>query len=225
MDTELDENMLGFPQGEEEINREGMQWYVVHCLTSQESRAKRNLDASKITNEMQDKIGMVVVPTERVTETKQNKKKTVSRKFFPGYILVQAAVYTYPDSKRPYKKEIDNGVWNFIQRTPGIIGFLGSNTLKGEKNPIPLTSREVSDIFEQARGEDGKARVKIDYEIGEIVQIIDGAFKGSSGPIDKVDPDRGKLNVTVTVFGRPVAVELEYWQVEKQNPSQVNPLG
>lgn len=218
MDEQLEDGIVGLPQGEE-INREGMQWFVVHCLTGQEMRSKRYIDAQKITEELSDSVGMVVVPTERVTETRQNKKRTISRKFFPGYLLVQAAIWNVPNPAKPHKKVLNIEVWRFIKDTPGIIGFLG-----GDK-PSALSEREVSDIFEQTNGEEGKTRVKIDYKVGEIVQITDGAFKGSSGPIDKVDPDRGKLNVTVTVFGRPIAVELEYWQVERQEIAQPTTLG
>ncbi len=218
MDTQFEDDSSVFPPVEE-INREGMQWYVVHCLTGQEMRAKRFLDAQKVNAELSQSIGMVVVPTERVTETRQNKKHTVSRKFFPGYLLVQAAVWNIPNPAKPYKKSLNIAVWRFIKDTPGIIGFLG-----GDK-PHALSEREVSDIFEQANGDEGKVRTKIDYNVGEVVQITDGAFKGSNGPIDKVDPDRGKLNVTVTVFGRPVAVELEYWQVERMDAQQPSSLG
>lgn len=209
MDTEMEEGAAG-PAIGDDIHREGMQWFVVHCLTGQEMRAKRYLEAQKIAAEFSGLVGMVVVPTERVTETKNNKKHTVSRKFFPGYLLVQAALWNVPNPAKPYKKTLNVPVWRFIKDIPGIIGFLG-----GEK-PRALSEREVSDIFEQAEGGEGKTRVKVDYRIGELVLITEGAFKGSTGPIDKVDPDRGKLNVTVTVFGRPVAVELEYWQVERQ---------
>ena len=91
-----------------------------------------------------------------------------------------------------------------------IISFLGGD------HPIPLTNQEVDDIFAQTDEQQKTARPKVTYEPGEIVTILEGAFKGSSGPIDEVDPDRGRLKVTVTIFGRPVSVELEYWQVERQ---------
>lgn len=209
MDTQNDEEMTGLPTMEE-IHREGMQWFVVQCLTGQEMRSKRYLDAQKVIAELADSIGMVVVPTERVQETKNSRKHTITRKFFPGYILVQAAVWSYPDVSKPYKRTLNIDVFRFIRDTPGIIGFLGGD------RPQSLTEQEVAGIFEQANGDNGKVKVKVDYNVGEIVQITDGAFKGSSGPIDKVDPNRGKLNVTITVFGRPSSVELEYWQVERQ---------
>lgn len=218
MDTQIEDGAGAIPQADE-INREGMEWFVVHTLTGQEMRAKRYIDAQKVAAELSGYIGMVVVPTERVSETRQNKKRTISRKFFPGYILVQATIWNIPNPAKPYKKTLNIEVWRFIKDTPGIIGFLGGD------RPHALSNHEVSDIFEQTSGEEGKTRVKIDYKIGEVVQITDGAFKGSSGPIDKVDPDRGKLNVTVTVFGRPAPVELEYWQVERMEVAQPTTLG
>ncbi len=191
------------------IHRPDMQWFVVHTLTGQEGNAQRYLQSQIAVAEMTDKIGDVRMPTEKVTETKNGKKKTTTHKFFPGYLLVQAAVYTIPDPAKPRKRKLNTEVWRFINDTPGIISFLGGD------QPIPLTTKEVDDIFAQTN-EQKTARPKVTYEPGEVVTILEGAFKGSSGPIDEVDPDRGRLKVTVTIFGRPVSVELEYWQVERQ---------
>jgi transcriptional antiterminator NusG len=191
------------------IHRPDMQWFVVHTLTGQEGNAQRYLQSQIAVAEMTDKIGDVRMPTEKVTETKNGKKKTTTHKFFPGYLLVQAAVYTIPDPAKPRKRKLNTEVWRFINDTPGIISFLGGD------QPIPLTTKEVYDIFAQTN-EQKTARPKVTYEPGEVVTILEGAFKGSSGPIDEVDPDRGRLKVTVTIFGRPVSVELEYWQVERQ---------
>ena len=191
------------------IHRPDMQWFVVHTLTGQEGNAQRYLQSQIAVAEMTEKIGDVRMPTEKVTETKNGKKKTTTHKFFPGYLLVQAAVYTIPDPAKPRKRILNTEVWRFINDTPGIISFLGGD------QPIPLTDKEVDDIFAQTN-EQKAARPKVTYEPGEVVTILEGAFKGSSGPIDEVDPDRGRLKVTVTIFGRPVSVELEYWQVERQ---------
>ena len=193
----------------ESIHRPDMQWFVVNTLTGQESNAQQYLKSQMRNAEMSGMIGDVRMPTEKVTETKNGKKKTTTHKFFPGYLLVQAAIYTVPDPAKPRKRILNTDCWRFITDTPGIIRFLGDD------HPIPLTDQEVDDIFAQT--DDQKAaRPKVTYEPGEIVMILEGAFKGSSGPIDEVDPDRGRLKVTVTIFGRPVSVELEYWQVERQ---------
>lgn len=189
--------------------QEGMGLYVVHTLTGQEKRAQAYLVNQCEVAELGGSIGAVILPLETVYEVKDKKKVRRETKFFPGYLFVQAKLYG-PDPEKPKRQKLNVDVWRFITNAPGIIGFLGGD------HPQPLTQREISDLSDQSRGADNKARVKIDYKIGEMVLITDGAFKGSSGPIDMVDPDRGKLNVTVTVFGRPTPVELEHWQVERQ---------
>lgn len=193
----------------ETIHRPGMQWFCVHCLTGQENKAMQFLKAHIKNAEMEEMVGNVIMPTEMVSETKNKKKRTIKRKFFPGYLLVQAAIYITPDPSKPRKRILNTECWRFINDTPGIITFLGGD------QPIPLTDKEVSDIFIQQDEHKDKARPKINFEPGEIVTILEGAFKGSSGPIDEVDPDRGRLKVTVQIFGRAVSVELEYWQVER----------
>lgn len=203
-DTELDP---------ETMHRPDMQWFVVHTLTGQEAKAQKFLKTQIRSAEMAGLIGDVRMPTEKVTETKNGKKITSTRKFFPGYILVQASIYTIPDPSKPRRRVLNTACWRFITDSPGVIAFLGGD------HPVPLTDKEVDDIF--AQSDDQKAaRPKVSYEPGEEVVILEGAFKGSSGPVDEVDPDRGRLKVTVTIFGRPVSVELEYWQVERKQQQQ-----
>ena len=203
-DTELDL---------ETMHRPDMQWFVVHTLTGQEAKAQKFLKTQIRSAEMAGLIGDVCMPTEKVTETKNGKKITSTRKFFPGYLLVQAAIYTVPDPSKPRRRVLNTACWRFITDSPGVIAFLGGD------HPVPLTDKEVDDIF--AQSDDQKAaRPKVSYEPGEEVVILEGAFKGSSGPVDEVDPDRGRLKVTVTIFGRPVSVELEYWQVERKQQQQ-----
>jgi len=178
------------------------QWFVLHTLTGQEQKAKRFIDAQARLQELEAYIGDVVIPTEKVSETKQNKKTTVVRKFFPGYVLINIALY---DDER----KLIPASWRFIRDTPGVIGFLG-----GEK-PVPLAQGEMDAIFDQVEAKKDKIRPKVAFEPGELVTILEGAFKGSQGAIMEVDPDRGRLKVNVMIFGKEVPVELEYWQVEK----------
>lgn len=178
------------------------QWFVLHTLTGQEQKAKRFIDAQARLQELESYVGDVVIPTEKVSETKQNKKTTVVRKFFPGYVLVNIALY---DDER----KLIPACWRFIRDTPGVIGFLG-----GEK-PVPLAQSEMDAIFDQVESKKDKIRPKVAFEPGELVTILEGAFKGSQGAIMEVDPDRGRLKVNVMIFGKEVPVELEYWQVEK----------
>ena len=178
------------------------QWFVLHTLTGQEQKAKRFIDAQAKLQELDAYIGEVVIPTEKVSETKDNKKTTVVRKFFPGYALINMALFGEDGKLLPAS-------WHFIRNTPGVIGFLG-----GDK-PVPLSPAEVSDIFDQVEAKKDKVRPKVEFEPGEQVTILEGAFKGSQGGITEVDPDRGRLKVSVMIFGKEVPVELEYWQVEK----------
>jgi transcriptional antiterminator NusG len=177
------------------------QWFVLHTLTGQEQKAKRYIEAQARLQEMENYIGEVVIPTEKVADTK--KKTTVTRKFFPGYVLINLALY---DDSR----QIMEPAWRFLRETPGVIGFLG-----GEK-PVPLAEGEVSAIFDQVEAKKDKVRPKVTFEPGEMVKITDGPFMNFSGAIEEVDPDRGKLKVSVAIFGRNAPVELEYWQVERQ---------
>lgn len=197
---------------------EGMGLYVVQTLTGQEKRAQTYLANQCDAAELGESIGAIVLPLETVYEVKDKKRIKRETKFFPGYLFVQTKLYGR-DPARPNREKLNVDVWRFITNAPGIIGFLGGD------HPQALSSREIADLGNQSKGAEGKARVKMDFKIGEMVLITDGAFKGSEGPIDMVDPDRGKLNVTVTVFGRPTPVELEHWQVERKVADAAGTLG
>ncbi len=184
------------------------QWFVLHTLTGQEQKVKRFIDAQAAMQELGSYIGEVVVPTERVADSRT--KTTTVRKFFPGYALINIALY---DENR----KLVPSAWRFVRETPGVIGFLG-----GER-PVPLTQDEVDAIFDQVEAKKDKVRPKIVLEPGEQVGILEGAFKGSQGFITEVDPDRGRLKVNVVIFGKEVPVELEYWQVEKYAEGQATP--
>ncbi len=153
--------------------------------------------------EMGDLISEVLIPTEKVSEVKQGKKTTTVRKFFPGYLLVNMELY---DDDRA----LVDKTWYFAQQTPGVIGFVG-----GEK-PAPLKQQEVDTILNQIEEKKEKVKPKISFEPGEMVKINDGPFVSFSGVIEEVDPERGKLKVSVSIFGRSAPVELEYWQVERE---------
>jgi transcriptional antiterminator NusG len=151
---------------------------------------------------MEDYIDEVLIPTEKVSEVKKGKKTTTTRKFYPGYVLAYMALYD--DSRNLNEK-----TWYFIQDTPGIIGFIG-----GER-PVPLRQDEVDVILWQMEDRKEKVQPKVMFEPGETVKITDGPFLNFNGVIEEVDPDRGKLKISVSIFGRSAPVELEYWQVER----------
>jgi transcriptional antiterminator NusG len=178
------------------------QWFVLHTLTGQEHKVKRSIEARVRLEEMDRYIGEVVIPTEKVSEVKNGKKTTTTRKFFPGYVLINLALY---DEKR----QVLEPTWRFLKETPGVIGFIG-----GDK-PMPLSEKEVDDIINQVADKEEKVVPKVVYDPGETVKITDGPFMSFNGVVDEVDPDRGKLKVSVAIFGRSAPVELEYWQVER----------
>lgn len=188
------------------------QWFVLHTLTGQEMKVKRSIDARVKLEEMGDYIGECIVPTEKVSEVKNGKKSTITRKFFPGYVLISLSLY---DTGR----NILEPTWRFLRETPGVIGFIG-----GEK-PMPLRQSEIDDILNQATEKKEVVKPKVSFEPGEMVKITDGPFMSFSGTVDEVDPEHGKLKVSVAIFGRSAPVELEYWQVERAADDPTPPQG
>ena len=177
-------------------------WFVLHTLSGQEYKVKESIDKRIQIEEMQDLIQQVLIPTEKVAEVKQGKKRETTRKFFPGYVLVQMSLYT-PE------KTLNERSWHFIQQTPGIIGFIG-----GDK-PVPLRQTEVDQILGQITEKQEKIKPKVDFAVGETIKINDGPFLNFNGVIEEVDGERGRLKVSVSIFGRSAPVDLEFWQVEK----------
>ena len=187
------------------------QWFVLHTLTGQENKAQKSIEARVKLEHMEDYVGKCVIPTERVTEKKNGKKRTITKKFFPGYVLCELALY---DESRGYddngKKAIYERTWQFLRETPGVIGFVGGD------RPQPLKQQEVDAILlDKPSGAGDVARPKVNFNVDETVKIVDGAFMGLTGQVSMVDPDKGKLKVEVQVFGRKVPVDVEYWQLEK----------
>jgi len=187
------------------------QWFVLHTLTGQENKAQRSIEARVKLERMEDFIGKCVIPTERVTEKKDGKKRTLIKKFFPGYVLCELALYDEAKGiDENGKKAIYERTWQFLRETPGVIGFVGGD------RPQPLKKSEVDAILlDKPSAGPVVERPKVNFAVEETVKITDGAFMGLTGQISMVDPDKGKLKVEVQVFGRKVPVDAEYWQVEK----------
>ncbi|HEV7866875.1 MAG TPA: transcription termination/antitermination protein NusG [Chthoniobacteraceae bacterium] len=179
------------------------QWYVVHVLSGQENKVHDNLVKRIKTEEMSDFVFEVVLPTERVSEIKRGKKTETTRKFFPGYLIVN--MYLLDENKQLVDK-----TWYFIRETTGVIGFAGA-----KDRPIPMRESEVQGMLAQLRGGEDKVKPKIEFGIGETVKVADGPFQNQSGLVEEIDPERGKLRVSVSIFGRNTLVDLEYWQVER----------
>ncbi len=178
------------------------QWFVVHTLSGQEQKVRESLRKRAKLEEMEDVIFDVLIPTEKVSEVKRGKKTTTTRKFFPGYVLVHLKLYD-EDNK------LNERVWYFVRDTQGIIGFVGGD------RPVPLREQEVEGILAQIEEKKEKVKPKVQFEVGETVKINDGPFQNFTGVIEEIDPERGKLKISVAIFGRSTPVELEYWQVER----------
>jgi len=178
------------------------QWFVIHTLSGQEQKVKESIEKRLKPEEMGEYIKEVLVPMEKVAEVRAGKKTVSNRKLYPGYVFVDIALLD--ENKRVIEKP-----WYFIRETPGIIGFVG-----GER-PTPTSAEEIATIKEQISDSEDQERPKVNFEVGETIKINDGTFLNFSGVIEEIEPDRGKLKVTVNIFGRNTPVELEYWQVEK----------
>ena len=171
-------------------------WYVIHTQTGQELKVKSSLEGKIEQGLAGNQITKVLVPTERVAEVRSGKKRISERKFFPGYLLVQM--------------EMTDESWHLVRTTQGVTGFIGAG-----RNPVALSEDEVKQILQQTEERQEKPSPKVVFEKGEGVRVIEGPFTNFNGAIEEVNPDRGKLKVMVSIFGRATPVELEYWQVEK----------
>jgi len=171
-------------------------WYVVHTQTGLEDKVKTALENKIQSQGLQEVISGVVIPTEQISEIRSGKKKISQRKFFPGYLLVEM--------------ELNEETYFQIKTTPGVTGFIGPG-----KKPIPLPQNEVDNILKRTQETQVKPSPKTVFERGEQVRVNEGPFMNFNGTIDEVHPERGKLKVSVSIFGRSTPVELEYWQVEK----------
>lgn len=177
-----------------EESEEGRNWYVIHSYSGYENKVKKNLEHRIESLEMQGKIFEVVVPTEEEIEIKDGQRRTVERRIFPGYILVDMFM--------------DEDSWYVVRNTPGVTGFVGS-----VRRPTPLRKRDVDRILKRMRAE--TPRVKVTFRPGQKVRICDGPFEDFVGAVDDIYPDKGKVRILVSFFGRETPVELDFLQVEK----------
>ncbi len=171
-------------------------YYVVHTQTGLEEKAKTALESRFASRGLGDLINKVIIPTEQISEIRSGKKKISQRKFFPGYLIIEM--------------ELTEQTYLLIKTTPGITGFIGLG-----KKPMPLPQEEVDSILKRAEETRAKPSPKTLFEKGEQVRVTEGPFMNFNGSIDEIHPEKGKLKVSVSIFGRSTPVELEYWQVEK----------
>lgn len=170
-------------------------WYVVHTYSGYENKVKANLERRIESMNMEEKIFRILVPMEDEVEIKNGKKKVAKKKVFPGYVLVEMIM--------------TDDSWYVVRNTPGVTGFVGSGT-----KPIPLTEQEVKAILKQM-GEDELPRTKVNVTVGEKIKVNSGPFEGFVGEIEEIYPEKGKLRVMVSMFGRETPIELDFTQIEK----------
>jgi len=181
------------------------QWFAVHTLSGQEQKVKTYIEKFKKAEELDDFVHEVLLPTEVVSEVKGGKKSTKTRKLYPGYVFVNMKLYE--EGKVIIKP------FYFVKDAAGVIGFVGG------EHPAPLRQSEIDEIKARVEAASGKEIPKVSFEVGEEVKITDGAFANLNGRVDEIDPARGKLKISVSIFGRFTPVELEYWQVQRASES------
>jgi transcriptional antiterminator NusG len=193
----------GVETAEPEQDRSRGRWFVLHTLSGHENKVKETIEQQLRQQGGDLPIFEILIPLEKVSEVRQGRKTTTTRKYFPGYILVRMDLY-HEDGK------LNEKAWYFIRETQGVIGFIG-----GGDRPLPLPPHEVEALLRQATDREDRAKPKINFAVGEAVRVRDGAFENFEGSIEGIDAERGKLKILVSIFGRSTPVELEFWQVER----------
>jgi transcriptional antiterminator NusG len=173
-----------------------LKWYIVHVYSGFENKVKTNLEERIDSSPQKDKFGEVIVPTEEIVELVKGKRKTSSRKFYPGYILV--------------RMDLNDETWHIVNDTAKVTGFLG-----GREKPTPLTDEEAGQILNRMEAGKLKPQPKYYFESGDEIRVIDGPFTNFNGTVEEVNPEKGKIKVLVSIFGRSTPVELDFVQVTK----------
>jgi len=176
------------------------EWYVIHTFSGHENKVKLALEKKIETLNLQEKIFQVKIPTVDVPEVKNGKKRIKTKKFFPGYVLVEL--------------DMCDDAWGVIKNTPGVTNFVGAY---GTGKPRPLSREEVNSLFDQMGEQKAteKMSTEVDFSVGALVKVIDGPFNNFSGVVEEVYPEKGRLRVKVEIFGRGTPVELDFLQVGK----------
>lgn len=186
---------------DEEINAAGRKWYFLHTYSGHENKVRHAIKSTVDQMDAKDKVFHVVVPTEDEIEIREGQRRTVKRKLYPGYVLVQTIELKEGD---PDSDE----AWHMIRNTTGVTGFVSSGT-----RPVPLSQDEVNHILRAMRME--QPRVRVGFVPGQSVRIVDGPFEDFVGTVDEINTEKGRVKVVVNMFGRETPIELDFLQVEK----------
>ncbi|GAW97788.1 MULTISPECIES: transcription termination/antitermination protein NusG [Colwellia] len=191
------EEISAAESAEQQLNRNPkLRWYVVQAFSGYEGRVQKTLVEHIGIHGLEDKFGEILVPTEEIVEMRAGQKRKSSRKFFPGYVLVQM--------------ELDDESWHLVKSVPRVLGFIGGT----KERPAAITQKEADRIL-QRLAETDKPKPKTLFEPGEVVRVIDGPFADFNGVVEELDYEKNRIKVSVLIFGRSTPVDLEFGQVEK----------
>jgi len=171
-------------------------WYVIHTYSGFENKVKQSIEQQVAVRGLGEAVSQVLIPTETVVELRKGKRREASQKFFPGYVLV--------------RMDMTDDLWYMIKNTPKVTGFVGPGV-----RPTPIPDEQVQAILQQVETGTERPKHRVLYSRGENVRVIDGPFSNFTGVVDEVKPDKGRLKVMVSIFGRPTPVDLEFLQVER----------
>lgn len=189
--------LVGTPETLAPTTNPDLRWYIVHAYSGMEKAVERNITERINRAGMQNKFGRILVPTEKVVEMRNGKRKTTERRLFPGYVFVEMVM--------------EDDTWHLVKHTSKVTGFVG-----GAKNrPAPISEAEIQKIVDQVQEGNDKPRHKIEFMVGELVRVKEGPFTDFNGSVEEVNYEKSRLRVSVAIFGRSTPVELEFSQVEK----------
>jgi len=179
------------------LDKKEKNWYVVHTYSGHELKVKEHIKKYIENKEIKKFFGRIVIPSEEVVEMRFGKKRKSTRKFFPGYVLIEM--------------HINKNLWYLVKKTPGVLGFIGGSS----ENPIPIKKNEINKILFRLKNAIDKPKPKILFEPGEIIRVVDGPFSDFNGSLEEVNYEKNRLKVSVMIFGRSTPVDLDFSQVEK----------
>ncbi len=191
----VDDSQVEVDQPDTAIPDDGRQWFIVQCYSNQEHRVQARIQSFIDENNLQSRIFQVLVPEEDTVEIKNNKRQEKTVRIFPGYVFIQML--------------FDNDVYFGVRSISGVSKFIGS-----KNQPTPVTEDEILKVLRKM-GEAGAPKIDVDFEVGEVIKVVSGPFRGYSGPISEISPEKGHLKALISVFGRETPVQLDFDQVEK----------